>query len=177
MVAGVPKELSEAIYSRPMDTATFWLTALFAILPISELRGAIPFAVARGMPLAQAALFGTLVNVLVPFIAFAFLSTLHRLFYKIGFYRRFFDRFVEKTRTKVHKQVEKYGYWGLLLFVAVPLPVTGAWTGALGAWILGMERKKACLAVSGGVVVAGIIVTLLVALLGSGARTIFFKIL
>lgn len=158
-----------------MDRTTFAITALLALLPISELRGAIPYAAVRGMNLVEAAVLGTLVNALVPFIVYGFLSTLHKLFYRIGFYRRFFDRFVGKARAKVHKSVEKYGYWGLLVFVAIPLPVTGAWTGTLGAWILGMDRRKSCLAIAGGVVAAGIIVTLLVGLLGAGARTIFFK--
>ncbi len=158
-----------------MDTTTNLLAALLAMLPISELRGAIPFAVLRGTDLLAAALIGIGFNALVPLIAFLFLSTLHKLFYKWTWYKGFFDRFVEKTRMKVHAKVEKYGYWGLLVFVAIPLPVTGAWTGTLGAWILGMNWKKSCLAIVGGVVVAGIIVTLLVALMGAGATSIFFK--
>jgi uncharacterized membrane protein len=154
---------------------TLLLTAILALLPISELRGAIPFAVVRGIDLIPAALIGTAINTLVPPLAFLFLSTLHRLFYRLVWYKSFFDRFVEKTRSKVHAKVEKYGYWGLLVFVAIPLPVTGAWTGALGAWVLGMDRKKASLAIAGGVVLAGVIVTLLVALMGAGAKSIFFK--
>lgn len=137
-----------------METSTLLLTALLAFLPISELRGAIPYAVARGVDLLTAALVGTALNALVPLIAYIFLSTVHKLLYRIAAYKNFFDRFVEKARKKVHEKVEKYGYWGLLVFVAIPLPVTGAWTGTLGAWILGMERKKAILAIVGGVVVA-----------------------
>ena len=158
-----------------MNPTTLLLSALLAILPISELRGAIPFAVLRGTNLIQAALLCTAINALVPLLAFLFLSTVHKLFYRWTAYKGFFDRFVEKTRLKVHPQVEKYGYWGLLIFVAIPLPVTGAWTGTLGAWVLGMNRKKAILAIVGGVIVAGIIVTILVALLGAGAKSIFFK--
>jgi uncharacterized membrane protein len=90
-------------------------------------------------------------------------------------YKKFFDTFVEKTRSKVKPKVERYGYLGLMFFVAIPLPITGAWTGALGAWVLGMDKKKASIAIICGVIVAGIIVSLLVALLGAGARTIFFK--
>jgi len=82
---------------------------------------------------------------------------------------------VEKARAKVHGKVERYGYLGLLIFVAIPLPVTGAWTGTLGAWVLGMSKKKACLAIVGGVLVAGLVVSILVALLGAGAEIIFLK--
>lgn len=160
-----------------MNPTTLLFSALLALFPISELRGAIPFAVLRGMDIIQAALICTAINALVPLLAFLFLSTVHKLLYRLAWYRGFFDRFVEKTRLKVHRQVEKYGYWGLLIFVAIPLPVTGAWTGTLGAWILGMDRKKASLAIVGGVIVAGIVVTILVALLGAGARSIFFKTL
>jgi uncharacterized membrane protein len=151
------------------------VTALLSFLPISELRGAIPYAVLKGMDLVPAALLAVAVNALVPVIAYVFLATLHRLFYRISFYRSFFDRFVEKARAKVHPQVEKYGYWGLALFVAIPFPVTGAWTGTLGAWILGMEKRKAIPAIIAGVVVAGIVISTLVAILGAGAKNIFLK--
>lgn len=159
-----------------MDPTTPLLTALLALIPISELRGAIPFAVIKGMGLLPAAILSTLVNATVPLIAFIFLSTIHKLLYKWRLYHDFFDRFVEKARLKVHAQVEKYGYLGLLVFVAIPLPMTGAWTGALGAWVLGMDKRKATLAIAGGVLVAGIVVGLLVGLLGPSAKTIFFKI-
>ena len=158
-----------------MSETTLLLTLGLAILPISELRGAIPYAVLRGTDILPAALIATAANALVPLLAYFFLATFHRWFYKMAWYRKFFDRFVEKARTKVHASVEKWGYLGLLIFVAIPLPMTGAWTGALGAWILGMNKKKASLAIMGGVVVAGLVVTLLVAILGAGAKTIFFK--
>ncbi len=113
-------------------------------------------------------------NACVPVIAFLFLESLHKLFYKIRPYRKFFDRFVEKARKKVHAQMEKYGYWGLMLFVAVPLPVTGAWTGALGAWVLGLSTKSIfCLA--RGLALAGIIVSVLVP--RGRCAEVFFKIL
>ena len=70
--------------------------------------------------------------------------------------------------------VERYGYLGIMLFVAIPLPITGAWTGTLGAWILGMDRRKSILAVAAGVVIAGVIVSLVVGL-GIGALSIFTK--
>ncbi len=151
------------------------MTILFSILPISELRGAIPYAVSQGFSIPAAASIAILANAIVPLIAFLFLESLHKLFYKIPVYKRFFDRFVEKARAKVHQKVEKYGYWGLMIFVAIPLPVTGAWTGALGAWVLGLSYKKSFFAIAGGVLLAGIIVSILVALWGAGTRTIFFK--
>jgi uncharacterized membrane protein len=158
-----------------MSLTTLLWTALLALLPISELRGAIPYAVLRGVDVLTAGLLGTAINALVPLLAYLFLSTVHKLLYRTARYRKFFDRFVEKARAKVHAQVEKYGYWGLMVFVAIPLPMTGAWTGTLGAWVLGMEWKKASLAIIAGVAIAGVVVSLLVAGLGAGANTIFFK--
>ncbi|MDD3981660.1 MAG: small multi-drug export protein [Spirochaetia bacterium] len=157
-----------------MDSSIIY-SGLLALLPISELRGAIPYAVLNGIDLLPAALLATGINALVPFLAYLFLSTIHKLLYRLGFYKSFFDRFVEKARAKVHGKVERYGYWGLLIFVAIPLPVTGAWTGTLGAWVLGMDKKKAILAILGGVLVAGFFVSVLVALLGAGAKIIFLK--
>lgn len=156
-----------------MDITTLAISAFLSLLPISELRGAIPFAVARGMPLLAAAVWCVAWNALAGPIAFLFLGTVHRLLYRWKRYADFFDRFVERARTKVHKEVEKYGYWGILVFVGIPLPLTGAWTGTLGAWILGMERKKAILAVTGGVLMAGIIVSIVV---GFGLTALSFLV-
>lgn len=154
---------------------TILLTTVFlAFLPISELRGAIPYAVARGLPLWQAALLAAFCNALVAPVAYLFLDTAHGLFYRWGFYARLFDRFVERSRAKIHEKVERYGYLGILLFVAVPLPITGAWTGTLGAWILGLSRRRTMLAVAGGVVVSATVVSLIVGL-GAGALSLFVK--
>jgi len=71
-------------------------------------------------------------------------------------------------------KIEKYGLLGVLLFVGIPLPVTGAWTGTLGAWLLGLKKRHLYLAVSGGVIMASIIVTTLL-FVGSGVGSIFIK--
>jgi uncharacterized membrane protein len=89
-------------------------------------------------------------------------------------YRTVFERIIDRARRKIHTRVEKYGYWGVMLFVAIPLPITGAYTGTLGAWVLGLDPKKTFLAVLGGVVIAGIIVTL-VSYLGIEAFSFFLK--
>jgi uncharacterized membrane protein len=147
-----------------MNLTTLLGTIGLAFLPISELRGAIPFAVARGMPLLEAFGLAVVCNALVAPVAFIFLETMHKLLYRWTFYQRIFDRFVERTRHKVHAKVEAYGYLGIMLFVAIPLPVTGAWTGTLGAWLLGLSRRRTMLAVAGGVLISGTIVTLIVGL-------------
>lgn len=150
------------------------ITALLSFMPISELRGAIPFAIANGIPWYLAAPFAVVLNILVAPVCWIFLATVHKLFYKLGWYRNWFDRFIEKARNKLHAGVEKWGWLGISIFVAIPLPMTGAWTGTLGAWVLGVSRKRTILAVAIGVICAGVIVTAVV-MLGIEALNFFVK--
>jgi len=156
-----------------MDSVYFW-TAFWSLMPISELRGAIPLAMASGWPWWQAWLWCVGFNLLVGPIAYAFLATAHRILYRWGFYAGLFDRLVERARLKVHDKVEKYGYLGVALFVGIPLPITGAWTGVLGSWILGLSRRKTMFAVVLGVTISGTIVTLITAV-GLQGLSIFTK--
>ena len=153
---------------------TYLLTALLGIVPVSELRGAIPFAYFNGVPLWLSAVIGVLSNALVPFMGFVFLATLHRLLDRWDFYHRLFEKTVERARNKVGEKVRKYGLLGLMLFVAIPLPITGAWTGTIGAWVLGLDRKKSILFILLGVLTAGIIVTSVV-YTGAGIASLFTK--
>jgi uncharacterized membrane protein len=158
-----------------LSPLSVWLlTALLSFLPISELRGAIPFAVTNGIPWYWAYLFAVGLNALVAPVCWVFLSTLHKLFLKMAWYDRFFSRFVERARVKLHRGVEKWGWLGIAAFVAIPLPMTGAWTGTLGAWVLGLSKRRTLLAVILGVAAAGAIVTAIV-VLGINAARIFVK--
>ena len=109
-----------------MDIKTIRFTAAFTLLPISELRGAIPFAVLNGINPAFAYFFCVVLNALLGPIVYLFLDSLHKLFYRMNWYRSLFDRLVTRARHKVSSQVDKYGYLGIMLFVSIPLPVTGA---------------------------------------------------
>ncbi|MDR2404665.1 MAG: small multi-drug export protein [Spirochaetaceae bacterium] len=149
-------------------------TALLSFLPISELRGAIPFAMANGFPWYWAYPFAVLMNALVAPVCWIFLSTLHKLFLKMPWYTAFFNRFVERAREKLRRGVERWGWLGVAAFVAIPLPVTGAWTGTLGAWVLGLPKRRTLAAVFLGVLAAGAIVTLVV-FLGIGLFDLFVK--
>jgi uncharacterized membrane protein len=151
----------------------FW-TAFLAFLPISELRGAIPFAIANGVPWYIAGPYAAALNALVAPVCWLFLSTLHRLFLRMRWYGVFFDHFVERARRKLQGGVEKWGWLAVAVFVAVPLPMTGAWTGTLGAWVLGLRRGRTLLAVILGVLCAGIVVTAVTGL-GIQAFAVFIK--
>jgi uncharacterized membrane protein len=89
-------------------------------------------------------------------------------------YERFFNRFVGRSREKLRAGVEKWGWLGVAAFVAIPIPITGAWTGTLGAWVLGISRRKTLIAVILGVIAAGAIVTA-VMMLGIEAAEFFVK--
>ena len=157
-----------------MSFSDLLITALLSIAPISELRGAIPFALAKGMPVVWAYLFCVAMNFLASILVLIFLNTLHKLFYHISLYRRFFDSFIERARRKVGPNLDKYGTWGLTVFVAIPLPVTGAITGTLGAWVLGMKKRQIFPAILAGVAIAGIIVSV-IAYYGIEAFSFFTK--
>jgi len=147
---------------------------LLSLAPISELRGGIPVAVANDISLPIAYVICVLANILVIPIFYIFLSTLHKQFYRISLYQKIFDKYVNRTIKRAEQKVGKYGYWGVMLFVAIPLPVTGAYSGTLAAWLLKLDMKKAAWYLMLGVVIAGIIVSI-ATLTGLGILQIFTK--
>ncbi|MFC1899856.1 COG2426 family protein [Chloroflexota bacterium] len=139
-----------------------WIEVLIlAASPISELRGAIPWAILHhDFPWYLAFLLAVTGNLLpVPFLLL-FLDGASRLLRKIAWCRQFIDWLFERTRRR-GEIITKYERIGLVLFVAVPLPVTGAWTGALTAVIFGLKFKHALWSIFAGILIAGTIVTCL----------------
>jgi len=140
------------------------LSFLLSLAPVSELRGGIAYGIASGINPFVAFFVCVLANLLISPLLFLFLSTLHNWLYRLGFYKKAFDvyaRHVWKKARKYEKRHEVLGYSALALFVAIPLPTTGAWTATLIAFLLGLNKKKSIAAISIGIVVAGIVVTLL----------------
>lgn len=133
---------------------------LIAMTPVMELRAAIPVGVASGLDLWLSIFVSVIGNIIpVPFI----ILFIEKIFEWMNRYD-FFKKIVGKMEEKVDKKrdvVDKYGYWGLFLFVAIPLPGTGAWTGSLVAALLKMKVKKSFLYIVLGVVSAAIIVSLI----------------
>lgn len=133
------------------------LTMLVSMLPIIELRGGLPFGVALGLPYHLAfpvAVIGNLIP--APFI----IVYIRKIFLLMRRYIPRLNHMVDKLEEKAHlkgQKVQKYEMIGLWLFVAIPLPGTGAWTGCLAAAFLGMRLKKAMPAVVLGVLTAGTI--------------------
>ena len=160
----------EAIERFFLETVGRELCVFFcSMLPIIECRGAIPLGWGLDMPWWETALFSIAGNILpVPFILLFIRAILRwmresrvKFFSSIA---AWLDRKIEK-----HKgTIEKYSYWGIVIFVAVPLPGTGAWTGTLIASVLGLEPKKSFFAAALGVLGATVIMTV-ISYLGLGA--------
>jgi uncharacterized membrane protein len=143
---------------------------LVTVSPISELRGGIPLGILR-YELDPLLIFciAVIANILIFFPIFFAL----RLFYDKFLYRiPLFDKYLDNLRKRGKPKVEKYGFWGLILFVAIPLPITGAYTATILAWLLGMDWRKAFPAVGLGVIVAGVIVLLITRLIQLGILSI-----
>ncbi len=145
------------------------LTFLVAMVPVVELRGAIPFGVVRGLNLWTAIIASVLGNLVpVPFI----ILFIRRIFAWMRTHMPKLDGLVTRMEKKAEKNraaVEKYAFWGLAILVAIPLPGTGAWTGALVAAMMEMRLKRAFPAIVIGVVIAGVIVSIVT----YGAQAIF----
>ena len=134
------------------------LTFCIAMVPVLELRGAIPIGTAYGLDLWTAIFVSILGNLVpVPFI----IIFIKKIF---AWMRRRMPRLdglvtgLEKRAADKSETVEKYAFWGLFILVAIPLPGTGAWTGSLVAAMMDMPMRKAFPAIALGVVGAGIIV-------------------
>ena len=135
------------------------MTALIAMVPVIELRGAIPAGVAAGLSVPEALAMAIIGNMIpVPVI----ILFVRKVFDWMRVKSEKLDRLVRRFEAKAEKQsalIDKYEWWGLVILVAIPLPGTGAWTGALVAAMLNMRLKRALPAVFIGVVIAGIIVS------------------
>ena len=139
----------------------FLVTALISMLPVVELRGGLPAGVAMGLPLQQAFLAALLGNLLpVPFLILFTRKVFAWIRVHVPMLGGWVDRLERKARSK-SEQVARYQAWGLMVFVAIPLPGTGAWTGALIAAVMDLRLKFAIPAIALGVVIAGVIISLL----------------
>jgi uncharacterized membrane protein len=138
-----------------------WLTTLIvAALPISEVRGAIPLAVGvYGFSPLDAYLISVLGNLLPIVPLLLFLGPISDYLRRFSSGDRFFTWLFARTRRKYIKDHENFGLTALAIFVAVPLPMTGAWTGCAIAFLLGFRFWPAFAAIVAGVLIAGVVVT------------------
>lgn len=135
------------------------ITFLVSMVPIIELRGGVPIATGMGLEWYIALPVAIIGNIIpAPFIIIFIKKIFAWMSSKEGFLARIVIKMEQKADSK-KDTIEKYGPWGLWLFVAIPLPGTGAWTGALIAAMMGISLKKSFPAIAVGVVTAGIIMS------------------
>lgn len=138
-------------------------TILIAMTPVFELRGAIPAAVCvYGLSFWQAYFWAVIGNMIPAFLLILFLKKVSEfLISKSKAMERFFNWLFKRTQRKFVKKHEKYGAAALIIFVAIPLPVTGVWTASVAAFLFGIRPKIAVPYMLIGVIIAGLIVNLL----------------
>ena len=133
---------------------------IISMIPILELRGGLLVAWSLGVPILKAIPICIIGNIIpIPFILL-FIKKIFQLLKKVPFFEKIIGK-LENRAMKKSDNIKKYEFWGLVLFVGIPLPGTGAWTGTLAASLLHFDFKKSVLACMGGVVLAGIIMGVL----------------
>ncbi len=149
----------EALKDIPPQVATF----IIGMTPVFELRGAIPVAIgAYKMSVPSAFFWAALGNIFIATLLVLFLEKVSAfLSNNFEIWKKFFDWLFERTRKRAADKIEKYGAWGLYFLVAIPLPMTGGWTGAMAAFIFGIPHKKSIPIIALGILTAGVIVTLI----------------
>ena len=138
-----------------------WLaTILLSATPISELRGAIPIAIGvYGMGPVETYILAVIGNMLPVVPLLLFLEPVSTYLRRFKMWDIFFSWLFTRTHRNHSERFEKYGILALTIFVAIPLPVTGAWTGCAAAFVFGIKFRHALLAILAGVMIAGVIVT------------------
>lgn len=132
-----------------------------AALPVVELRGAIPLAMALGMSASKAFILGVIGNIIPIIPLLLLLKPITEFLTKhFSFWAKFFNWLHQRTLSKSDK-VKHYGALGLILFTAIPLPTTGAWTACVAAILFQIPLKFAFPAISLGVLLAGVLMTLI----------------
>lgn len=142
----------------------YMIAFLISMVPLIELRGAVPYALGFGLPVVGSYIVCIIGNMLPMPLIYFFATKVLEWGKDKKYIGKFFRFCLEKGRKGGEKLQAKAGkglYWALFLFVGIPLPGTGAWTGTLAASVLDMDFKKSMIAVFAGVVLAGVIMGLI----------------
>lgn len=143
----------------PVEIRTFF----WAMTPLGELRAAIPVAllIFKMHPLS-AWFWAVLGNMVPPFFLLLLLQPVGNFLKRhSGFAKKILDWWFAGVHKRFHNNYERWGKWALMVFVAIPLPITGAWSGAVAAYLFGIPKKQALWFILLGVMIAGVIVTLM----------------
>lgn len=147
---------------------------VYTLLPFLELRFSIPWGILTGLNIWLVLAITIITNILLGVLLYPLIDTIIRIIEKIKFVEKIYTFYIIKTRKKINKYVEKYGEIGVALFISIPLPGSGVYSGALAAYLLGLSYRKFIIACVIGVLIASAAVTL-ITISGSSAFEIFIK--
>jgi uncharacterized membrane protein len=133
-------------------------TFLISFSPFGEARAGIPYGELNGLPIMLVFVIGLLGNILVFPIFYKAIEMENKYLWKNPLYKKTALYLALRARSKTQKVIKKYGVWGLMIFVMIPLPVTGAYIGTIAAFIFGISYQKSLLAVSIGITLSSIMV-------------------
>ncbi len=135
-------------------------TFLFSLSPLGEGRVGIPFGVAGGLSVWMAYSIGLIGNLLIFPIFYKLIELGNKYLWRFYAYKKSAIFLSRRAKRGANKNLEKYGAWGLMVFVMIPLPVTGAYVGTIAAYIMPISYKRSFLAISVGVIIALTIIAL-----------------
>jgi uncharacterized membrane protein len=140
---------------------TYLKILITAMIPIGELRVAIPLGIFKyGLSAPEAYIVSVIGNMIPVIFLLLFLEVVSKyLMEKSSFFNKFFNWLFSRTRKKIETKYKILGYIALTLFIATPLPITGAWTGSAAAYLLGLKFWTAFALISAGIMISGLIVT------------------
>ena len=135
-------------------------TFLISFSPFGEARAGIPYGELNGLPIMLVFIVGLVANLLVFPIFYKAIELANKHLWKNPLYKRTAIYLSSRARTKTKTIIKKYGVWGLMVFVMIPLPVTGAYIGTIAAYIFGISYRKSLIAISSGITISSTMVAL-----------------
>ncbi len=135
------------------------VTFLISLSPLGEARAGIPYGELNGLPIFLVLVIGLTANLLIFPIFYRAIEFSKKYFSKNEFYKKSVIYLSSRARSRTKTMIKKYGAWGLMVFVMIPFPVTGAYTGTIAAYIFRISYKKSLIAISIGVTISCIMVT------------------
>tara|TARA_B100000767_G_C19644077_1_gene483830 strand:- start:354 stop:797 length:444 start_codon:yes stop_codon:yes gene_type:complete len=134
-------------------------TFFISLSPFGEARAGIPYGELNGLPIFLVFIIGLTANLLIFPLFYRTIEFSNKHFFKNKYYKKSAIYLSSRARTKTKTVIKKYGVWGLMVFVMIPLPVTGAYIGTIAAYIFGISYKKSLIAISSGITISSIMVT------------------
>ncbi len=161
-------------FSELLSNQYLWIV-LLTFVPALELRASIPYGIlVAKLPWFVVVPLAVVSNIALGPIIYLLLNHLLHVLLRIRIVNRFWDHMILRTQKKIHPLVEKYGVLGLSIFIGIPLPGSGVYSGAIGGYLLGFTKREFYISTVLGVLIAAIVVTIVV-MTGSGALDLFVK--